>query len=144
MLRLYLNNPADHCCYSRTDVLLLTLPTNEEGLMALRDAWSDHCRLSRNSTMGAQEELAITSTNRHVSAECVFVHLHGLEFHTGQHLRQVSPCWSGSIVCVCSGNSVPGGSCNHAIPIATSPPQESPPHMCRPVVLPLLSPWGAF
>jgi hypothetical protein len=47
-------------------------------------------------------------------------------------------------VCVCSGNPVPGGSCNHAIPIATSPPRESPPHLCHPVVLPLRSPWGAF
>jgi hypothetical protein len=47
-------------------------------------------------------------------------------------------------VCVCSGNPVPGGSCNHAIPIATSPPRESPPHLCHPVVLPLQSPWGIF
>ncbi len=46
--------------------------------------------------------------------------------------------------CVCSGNPVPGGSCNHSIPIATSPPRESPPHLCHPVVLPLRSPWGAF
>ena len=30
--------------------------------------------------------------------------------------------WHNVCVCVCSGNPVPGGSCNHAIPIATSPP----------------------
>jgi hypothetical protein len=34
-------------------------------------------------------------------------------------------------MCVCSWLPVPGGSCNYAIPIATSSPQESPPHMCR-------------
>ena len=52
--------------------------------------------------------------------------------------------WHNVCVCVCSGNTVPGGSCNHGIPIATSPPRESPPHLCHPVVLPLRSPWGAF
>ena len=46
-------------------------------------------------------------------------------------------------VCVCSWLPVPGGSRNYAIPIATSSPRESPPHMCYPVVLALRSPWGA-
>jgi hypothetical protein len=53
-------------------------------------------------------------------------------------------CCRCAVVCVCLWLPVPGGSCNYAISIATSSPQESPPHMRYPVVLPLRSPWGAF
>ena len=49
------------------------------------------------------------------------------------------------LVCVCSGNLVPGGSVvitqYQSLPLS---PQKSPPHMCHTVVLPLWSPCGAF
>jgi hypothetical protein len=47
-------------------------------------------------------------------------------------------------VCVCSGNSEPGGSCNHAIPIATSPPPgKSSPYVAPGSTTPPISP-GSF
>jgi hypothetical protein len=49
------------------------------------------------------------------------------------------------MVCVCSGNLVPGGSVvitrYQSLPLS---PRESPPCLCHPVVLAPRTPWGAF
>ena len=64
---------------------------------------------------------------------------------TAASVEKAVGTWA-ALRCVCSGNSVPGGSVvitrYQSLPLS---PRESPPHMlCHPVVLALQSPLGAF